>query len=150
MICSRIDDFVRGSWNVSTGQVGEETWDQEDSSCPFLYRCHSVRWYKRQYPWSALRKVWPVRWRVDRKTAGEGVLKSWCFPGPSECSRLNYEWSLKLNKDTRPYVIDCSSAASSPDEWDTGTGFQGVEVDFFPWILISSDDYTRVITVYKQ
>jgi len=46
-------------------------------------------------------------------------------------------------------MIDCSSAASSPDEWDTGTRSEGIEIDFLPWILISSDDYTRVITVYK-
>jgi len=151
VICSRINDFVCRSWNVRTNMKVRpwkrpKTWG--DSSYPFLYKYHSVHSYRHRLPWSAPRETRSARWRIDRRTAEEGVLKNWCFPGPSEHGYLSHEWFLEP-KVSRPYVIDCSSAASSPDEWDTGTRSEGIEINFLPWILISSDDYTRVITIYK-
>ena len=39
--------------------------------------------------------------------------------------------------------------ASSPNERDVRT-LQGREVDFFPWILIPTDDNARVVAIEQQ
>jgi len=50
------------------------------------------------------------------------------------------------HRNETPYMVDSSSSTSSAYEWDT-CFTEGSEVDFRPWVLISTDDDTRRITV---